>query len=194
MFVYIYTYLFVHLVKTYNINININFVSLHLSASNAAKLFSNALIYIGRASYQEEYRKSSGELVVVFMKQMEKVLSVAGWCLASGVVSKEQYGSIVEKIFSDQHSGPVNLVYCISDVAVTCVVEEDLTRTDELVFLKCHNLFEVIDIELSSASARFEVSSSWYKSSFFLTDMIPLLAVSSLYFFTFFYLFWTVCE
>ena len=120
------------------------------------KLFSDALKFIGRASYQEEHPNKSGELVLVLIKQMEMILSVAGWCLASGVISEEKYASIVEKLFSDQHNDVVDLIFCISDVAVTCAVQEDLTRTDYLVFLRCHNLYEVIDIEMSYASARAE--------------------------------------
>ena len=84
------------------------------------------------------------------------LLSVAEWCLVSGVISEEKYASIVEKLFSDQHNRLVDLVYCISDVAVTCTVEEDLTETDILVFVRCTNLCEVIYIEMSYASARAE--------------------------------------
>ena len=93
---------------------------------------------------------------MVLIKQMEMLLSVSGWCLASGVISEDKYASIVEKLFSDQHNGLVDLVYCISDVAVTCTVEEDLTETDILVFVRCTNLCEVIYIEMSYASARAE--------------------------------------
>ena len=145
---------------TYNISLTcfICFGSLHLTKSSAVavKLFSDALAFIGRASYQEEHPNKSGELVLVLIKQMEMILSVAGWCLASGVISEEKYASIVEKLFSDQHNDVVDLIFCISDVAVTCAVQEDLTRTDYLVFLRCHNLYEVIDIEMSYASARAE--------------------------------------
>ena len=98
----------------------------------------------------------SGGLVLVLIKQMEMLLSVAGWCLASDVVSKENYASIVEKLFSGQHNHVVDLVFCISNVAVTCTVEEELTRMDYLVFLRCNNLYEVIDTEMSYASARAE--------------------------------------
>eukprot|EP00984_Skeletonema_dohrnii_P009580 scaffold3660_cov129-Skeletonema_dohrnii-CCMP3373.AAC.14 len=124
--------------------------SLHLAKSSALELFSNVLTYIGRSSYQEEHPKSNGGLVLVLINEMEKVLSVAGWCLASGVVSKEQYASIVEQIFSDKIADISDLVFCISDVAVTCVVEEDLTEKDELVFLKCQNLYEIIDVRSDS--------------------------------------------
>eukprot|EP00984_Skeletonema_dohrnii_P022210 scaffold11331_cov82-Skeletonema_dohrnii-CCMP3373.AAC.1 len=125
---------------------------LHMSESSAVELFSNVLMYIGRASYQKEHLKSRGGLVLVLIDKMEKVLSVAGWCLASGVISNEQYASIVQRIFSE-HCGDISdLVFCISDLAVTCVVAEDLKLEDELVFLKCENLYEIID-----APAVFEV-------------------------------------
>eukprot|EP00984_Skeletonema_dohrnii_P019707 scaffold9477_cov84-Skeletonema_dohrnii-CCMP3373.AAC.2 len=77
---------------------------------------------------------------------MEKVLSVAGWCLASGVISNEQYASIVQRIFSEHFVDTSDLVFCISDLAVTCVVAEDLELEDELVFLKCENLYEIIAV------------------------------------------------
>lgn len=134
-----------------------SFVSLHLTKSSALELFLNVLTYISHSSYQEEHPKTNGGLVLVLINEMEKVLSVAGWCLASGVVSKEQYASIVEKIFSDKIADISDLVFCISDVAVTCVVEEDLTEKDELVFLKCQNLYEIIDVPSDSV---FEVRSS----------------------------------
>ena len=128
-----------------------------MSESSAVELFLNVLIYIGRASYQREHPKSHEEgLVLVLIDKMEKVLGVAGWCLASGRISDEEYASIVQKLFSERFTDISDLVVCISDTATTCKVQEDVTRQDELVYLKCENLYEIISCPIAVV---YEVSS-----------------------------------